>query len=714
MFASFPSLYCRPYQEPTPPGNSSADALDLDPIDCAGGLNTAPLDNLIRTKPILTFAVKAERFLHDEQFVKDLCDPKLFDDHRRPSTGVKWRAHLLQLVVSTILIAIALSDPNVRGVATYFAVPKGSGDKARAIFNGTRINQHMQPAPPMNVSYTREILLRMVKLDPTKGYYIITGDWRHWFHQFRLVAGVSYYFCIYVKGQSKEEASLLYRWSTLPMGTTWSPYVAQCYSWSLILWFYLQLPDEDWPFVISRDTTLEQPPAFLELKSGGFITMYLDNLIAIGNHEEMRKLNSSPRLFREKLNLTIKEWTMLSHLQWTNTPVTFLGVQVKRIKRKDLYVLCWRQPPEKIEAWQEAYRYARLTVETSPRTMYREFFTKLYDKLKPSLQTDQEIEDFIKLVDASFPSMTYRMLSKLIGRILWKQSISLLPLGDFYPAIRLLEKYMRQRHKAKASWDARITLTKEEGLLLDQYFRMIVSNQWMESSSQPNPSFRKFACSDASSTGWGYVIYESTDDQKPDTTKPVTCDGGQWKRVSGMAERHIFFKEFVAAKKCIQRILNDTAATEGSFEIVLGIDNTAVAHVLRNFYTSTEFIAQDLKDLCYQLKERKVILTIVNLRSEDNAADAPSRRRHPTDNDITTSARELAASQMLARLSGMRENAYDEAHAPPNSERASRLAPSNDSHSHDALLEKRKRVEDEEYSEVEEDDYDVESVVPPF
>lgn len=88
-------------------------------------------------------------------------------------------------------------------------------------------------------------------------------------------------------------------------------------------------------------------------------------------------------------------------------------------------------------------------------------------------------------------------------------------------------------------------------------------------------------------------------------TKEVIVDGHGWKPEEHMADRHIFFKEFIAAKRCIKRILTEYTPEKGSFEIVLGIDNTAVAHVLRSFYTSPEFIASDLKCLCVELKKEK-------------------------------------------------------------------------------------------------------------
>lgn len=95
---------------------------------------------------------------------------------------------------------------------------------------------------------------------------------------------------------------------------------------------------------------------------------------------------------------------------------------------------------------------------------------------------------------------------------------------------------------------------------------------------------------------------------------------------------------------------------------------------------------------------------MVNLRSEDNAADAPSRRSHPSEADICQTAHKLATDQLQARQAGRRENAYDPSHAPSLQERAARLDPTYETEKVDSSRPKKwKKVEDlcQIHSEVE-------------
>ena len=41
-------------------------------------------------------------------------------------------------------------------------------------------------------------------------------------------------------------------------------------------------PDEEWLFEHPRDQNLLQPPSWMRLKEGGFMTVYYDNIFAIG------------------------------------------------------------------------------------------------------------------------------------------------------------------------------------------------------------------------------------------------------------------------------------------------------------------------------------------------------------------------------------------------------------------------------------------------
>ncbi len=86
-----------------------------------------------------------------------------------------------------------------------------------------------------------------------------------------------------------------------------------------------------------------------------------------------------------------------------------------------------------------------------------------------------------------------------------------------------------------------------------------------------------------------------------------------------LKDTHIFVKELRAAVNAIKA----NAPTNGT--LVLAIDNTAAAHVLRSFYSSTS-IGQSLAQEAYEhLRSKGCRLVVAGLPGLDNYADAPTK-----------------------------------------------------------------------------------------
>jgi hypothetical protein len=95
-----------------------------------------------------------------------------------------------------------------------------------------------------------------------------------------------------------------------------------------------------------------------------------------------------------------------------------------------------------------------------------------------------------------------------------------------------------------------------------------------------------------------------------------------------MVPVHIYIKELWAAIKTIEHVLNLEArepSANGHIEIHIGIDNSAAAFALSNMYSRNDFACSLLLNLQRRLENESAVVRIVQLRSEQNAADPASR-----------------------------------------------------------------------------------------
>jgi hypothetical protein len=90
----------------------------------------------------------------------------------------------------------------------------------------------------------------------------------------------------------------------------------------------------------------------------------------------------------------------------------------------------------------------------------------------------------------------------------------------------------------------------------------------------------------------------------------------------GLATMHIFVKETIAACWSIQAALS---RYHGPLTIHIGIDNSAALASIKHLYSSNRTVVPFLLKIHELLKNRRSVVLPYGLRSEDNAADEPSR-----------------------------------------------------------------------------------------
>jgi hypothetical protein len=104
-----------------------------------------------------------------------------------------------------------------RGWVGFFQVPK-TVEVEFAIVNCTSTNEGCVEPPPLRLAEYAELLALIKSYGPSAR--VLTSDIRHFSWQITLPNGNRRYFCTAFDGKR-------YEWVCLPMGWTWSPWVAQ-------------------------------------------------------------------------------------------------------------------------------------------------------------------------------------------------------------------------------------------------------------------------------------------------------------------------------------------------------------------------------------------------------------------------------------------------------------------------------------------------------
>jgi hypothetical protein len=463
----------------------------------------------------------------------------------------------------------------IRFLSGYFWVPKG--DLARAIFNGKRLSRSHPAPPPVNLASMPEILEQILQLMDRWGRIVcVGGDFRHWFHQLKAPKSLQ---CLF----GLQLGTTRYCWTSLPMGWSWSPWLAQAVAWSIVSQREKQEPSLVKEEPLRSGTGL---PRWLPTTSGkGFVVVYYDNyLMVTGCENEARAFEK--RMLSERRGAKIKEGSSFfcTAEDLCKDGFVYLGVRIQGYKTEDCHKaldgLNWRA--EKLPAWLEAFK-APDGARKGGRTLRQE--------------------------------------AEQIGRILFCVSLGL---GSFGTALgRRAISAAREVGRAASlhGWDE-----KGVGCDLSPLWGGVetsCAHERRRHASGIDGRERHADCvlaTDASARGYGWILYrlEKTDNR----------DKGVWVathdalafafRFEVTDERHIFLKELSTACAALS-----WAHASGYRRVRLVVDNSAVAFALKNRMTTSD--AGMLLIDGHQSVLEEALLDVVLVISKDNPADCPSR-----------------------------------------------------------------------------------------
>ncbi len=604
MFRVFRSLGLYggiPYDDFAHEGELFGPDLQLDPVTVAGSVKLAKVADWADALQ-LSFASTAIGWLAD---VKDLWldgpPPKLT---LLTETAEAYAAHLKLLRKWRVVRKSRLD--RIWFSSRYFAVPKGTDGLGRSIFNGRALSDRFRAPPPVNLPEVSEITRRISALVSTHGkIWGCTADLRHWFHQISASRELRKIFGVICNGQA-------YEWACLPMGWSFSPRICQSIAWTLLL--YHSDPNGNEDGLRKARASLrssKDPPRFVNLHASdeheslvGFVTLTYDNIIVIGTDRAIvTYLLARIRRNLDEARAVLKEWrefspstiNMSGYLAlppaspeaslWTSG-LSHLGVEYGVAHSPITKVgggpmLRWRHTPSRLKKWERWQQH----LQERP---------------------------------------TCRTVSRIIGFILWDQYVALRPLCELNATMSLLRRVAILVGGRRDRWDEPASLSVHEENDLSRHMRRILQNAWHESNITAPRRGRVdpiTICTDASGDiGIGAVILS------PDGSSPTV-----WLNEfpSGLRNSHIFLKEMAAATIYVSRLCRLFEIYNRQITVV--VDNSAVAFALRNMYSSNSHASDMLKRLFSIISERSCFLEVIQVSSENNPADDPSRGKRTLD-----------------------------------------------------------------------------------
>jgi hypothetical protein len=473
-------------------------SLELDVVACAGKLKA----NSLRKKTTLRFARQALDLITIDDVFRTLFR-EVPEVDVTATVAAKWMRHLRRLEEWSILADTPPhSCPFTSG---YFAVPKGTGDTARAIFNGARLNKHFVKPPPVNLLGSDDLLKECSDLVNDRGKpWMYTSDIRHYFHQFEACPEAQRWFAIRTETR-------WWKWRTMPMGWSFSPRIAQCCSWAILLH---RERDED-PLCAEYEDS-ENPPRFVPLvRNGqrvGLLSILYDNIFVIACDKSLVK-EWGDRWERnaELFGITLKHTTLHGSADTHDADyqdIEHLGLAFGTERTRTTpsgWRFLWRHAKEKKERW------------------------------KPLLSTVRGVMEALDV-------------ARCVGVILWHATIHLIPLCMEAKTIHLLRRTARQVAQSGGRWrSCQMAILPDECAYLTQRLKDIVfegTKQWTWCPYRsPGPTL--MAASDASDEGMGGCILQ--EESVPEHFFMVAWDPG--------ADDIIFLRELAAAELTIRRVL---------------------------------------------------------------------------------------------------------------------------------------------------------------
>jgi hypothetical protein len=553
----------------------------LDPIRVAGGMNI----NVLRTFSCV-FAITAFEVILCGDLTKFLSGPPISIERERKRTDDVFNVSILKLIDWNVLNA--QPEKPLRALCKYFEVPKTESN--RAIGDARSANNMFRRPPAVGLPYLPEVLLLMKSINVK---YFVTGDWRHYFYQIPISEELSRFFQV-------DTGFLSAQFQVLPMGFSWSPWIAQALGWTIIL-----AREDNQPPLGVDDATRERAnvPGYVVLREHGVevgvIVLWYDNvLVATRTKSLAERWHARLEKNGERVNVVWKE------LEAPATRATYIGLELDA--EADLK---WRHKATKPEKW---------------------------------------------LNRIEKPIICAKDIAALVGILIWDATITLTPLLHYFDEINLLRKFS-PRCKAKVEWKKPLTLQDEDAAAirrLKEALRRACLNPWT-SPPKPKTHLDLFLASDASDRRAGVVFINSGNKNLLWLTHRFKDEA---------RKNSIFMKELMAILLAVRFAKKHCTHEWEECHIHIAVDNTAAIGALQKGYSPSEGACLIIKAILDVVPASR--LTVKYVKSEDNSADEPSRRKAPQSLKVKRNLDLLQGKFEYDRVSVVKDDREDGFHHP--------------------------------------------------
>jgi hypothetical protein len=562
--------------------------VELDPVEAdlvGGALLEAMKRDLADGAQGWKFGGKAINFIKSLDDFVAICNPPTQYVRKAVSTQGEYASHMKEL--RRVGIVALVPEGTARFISTYFAILKTNG-LARAIFNGKRFSNLCQPPPPTKLPDITRVLRAMERLAMDSRPALIVGDLKHCFHQYGLNPEIAKFFGL-------RTALGDFLWRTLPMGFSYSPWVAQCIGFTLMM-ETLRLCGYD----VSKYIGEEDPPEYVAIydadgKLEVVAALWYDNVMFfVRDASRASKVKSTFQRLCNRYHIVLKELELFGTRSFfqadsmdhnaTLIRPNYLGVEFRMIGTRGSgaegtdskgtdsmpshhWHLTWRMTRDKREKW-----------------------SSLKEKLGGVL--------------------TYQWVARIAGVILWSAHIRLQPLCR-HSAILEMVKKCGVECRAKHDWLKTVTLTPRERDTLISGIATSVDCTWA-TVSQMTPLGTILCAADSSGLRRGHVVWS-------ESRQLLDIQSHPWS--GAMTTASIFIKELTAAVLLIEELCQ----LYPRHNIFLVEDNTAAAAVLEKLASSTKDGNELAMRVDRVLTASHCMLGIVRAPSRHNAADSPSR-----------------------------------------------------------------------------------------
>jgi hypothetical protein len=506
-------------------------------------------------------------------------------------TDTRWLPSLFALVSWGILDHVPGGvGAQVRGFATYFEVAK-SASSSRAITDCYSFNETCNKPKRAPLISAADLVTALSFFDRP---HVAELDARHGFYNLNLPRPLRWWFAIVTKAG----CFLPTRW---PMGACPSSYTMQVTTWCNMLAFRKKpgSPVGD-HFVFQSSARSDVPPAYIIVRNAtsrrivAILASYYDNAVIIAESHKTRA-SLVKRLVdnAEFCGLQLKDSPQGGKVSYFENAGAVLGVAYRRCNGRNGTIEWSHAKPER---WQD--------VEEPKR------------------------------------QCTARELARVIGIALWDCTLRGHSPARHARLINILRK--RRVHMLPRKWSSILQLNDEECELWSRTMSSILENTPEVASTvvkEPRPCH--YLASDASDWGWGGVFLSEQGEVLDFVSVPWT------EKDRNMC---VYFREVKAAALTMYwffKIEDKLKLPPADYRAVC--DNAAGQVALSKFYSCMPQACDILERLRKKLVERDRVLTTIWCKSEDMAADEPSRKlgTKPSDERAKASASVLRNAVFL-------------------------------------------------------------------